>query len=118
MMICRIITTFIHSPLAILTSSQGYSIPLLKSSRVELFQLLHANFSRHHLPKIFWRKRGLQSLIIRNLHLSLLPPGKAVWNVGGDAPHAVGVTADVAGDSHDEERVDGLLRPLRFIQWM
>ena len=118
MMICRIITTFIHSPLAILTSSQGYSIPLFKSSRVELFQLLPANFSRHHLPKIFWGKRGLQSLIVRKLHLGLLPPGVAVWDVGGDAPHAVGVTADVAGDSHHEERVDDSLRPLWFIHWM
>ena len=50
--------------------------------------------------------------------MCLLQPGEAVGDVGGDVPHAVGVAADVAGDSHREEREDDSLRPLRVIQWM
>jgi hypothetical protein len=52
------------------------------------------------------------------LHLWLIPPGRAVGDVGGDALRAVGVTADVAGESHHEEKENDSLQPLSFIQWM
>ena len=85
------------------TSSQGDPVPLLESRSIELLQLLPAQLPSHQLPKILGRKRRVQSLIIRKLHLGLFPPGKAERDVGDDGLGGVGVAADVAGHRHDEE---------------